>query len=71
MNRTILVVYRPAAGRYTAQFRSVVTAAAGLGVATVVLLPTGWQAPEAEGLAQYHADLDDPAAVTTLRNWAV
>ncbi|MEU2896894.1 ATP-grasp domain-containing protein [Streptomyces sp. NPDC001273] len=63
MNRSILVVYRPAAGRYAAQFRSVVTAAAGLGVATVVLLPTGWQAPEAEGLAQYHADLDDPAAV--------
>ncbi|MFJ5774440.1 ATP-grasp domain-containing protein [Streptomyces sp. NPDC093094] len=63
MNRSILVVYRPAAGRYAAQFRSVVAAAADLGVATVVLLPTGWQAAEAEGLAQYHADLDDPAAV--------
>lgn len=63
MNRSILVVYRPAAGRYTAQFRSVVEAARGLGVATVVLLPAGELAPEAEGLAQYHADLEDTAAV--------
>lgn len=63
MNRSILVIYRPAAGRYAAQFRSIVAAADDLGVATVVLLPTGWQAPEAEGLAQYHADLDDTAAV--------
>ncbi|GAA2450756.1 ATP-grasp domain-containing protein [Streptomyces mauvecolor] len=63
MNPSILVVYRPAAGRYTAQFRSVVAAAAELGVASVVLLPTGWEAPEADGLPQYHADLDDTAAV--------
>ncbi|MEN8654905.1 ATP-grasp domain-containing protein [Streptomyces sp. 21So2-11] len=63
MNRSILVVYRPAAGRYTAQFRSVVEAATGLGVQPVVLLPTGWEAPEAEGLPRYHADLDDTAAV--------
>ncbi|PCG81917.1 ATP-dependent carboxylate-amine ligase [Streptomyces sp. WZ.A104] len=63
MSRSILVVYRPAAGRYTAQFRSVVEAAAELGVATVVLLPTGWEAPETKGLACYHADLDDTAAV--------
>ncbi|MFG2719611.1 ATP-grasp domain-containing protein [Streptomyces sp. NPDC048416] len=63
MNPSILVVHRPAAGRYTAQFRSVVAAAAELGVATVVLLPTGCTAPEADGLARYHADLDDTAAV--------
>ncbi|MFI1306888.1 ATP-grasp domain-containing protein [Streptomyces sioyaensis] len=63
MNPSILVVYRPAAGRYAAQFRSVAAAAADLGVRTVVLLPTGWEAPEADGLPQYHADLDDTAAV--------
>ncbi|WP_369213801.1 ATP-grasp domain-containing protein [Streptomyces flavofungini] len=63
MSRSILVVYRPAAGRYTAQFRSVVEAAAELGVASVVLLPTGWEAPETKGLPCYHADLDDTAAV--------
>ncbi|MBM4794373.1 ATP-grasp domain-containing protein [Streptomyces sioyaensis] len=63
MNPSILVVYRPAAGRYAAQFRSVTAAAADLGVRTVVLLPTGWEAPEADGLPQYHADLDDTAAV--------
>ncbi|MFI9152265.1 ATP-grasp domain-containing protein [Streptomyces sp. NPDC053367] len=63
MNRSILVIYRPEAGRYAAQFRSIVATAAGLGVATVVLLPAGRQAPEAEGLARYHADLDDTAAV--------
>ncbi|MGX4690666.1 ATP-grasp domain-containing protein [Streptomyces sp. JNUCC 63] len=63
MNPSILVVYRPAAGRYAAQFRSVVEAAADVGVHTVVLLPTGGEAPEADGLPQYHADLDDTAAV--------
>ncbi|MFF6997870.1 ATP-grasp domain-containing protein [Streptomyces sp. NPDC008313] len=63
MNRSILVVYRPAAGRYAAQFRAVVAAAADLGVRTVVLLPTGEQAPETDGLARYHADLEDTASV--------
>ncbi|MFE9410001.1 ATP-grasp domain-containing protein [Streptomyces sp. NPDC006704] len=63
MNPSILVVHRPAAGRYTTQFRGVVAAAAELGVATVVLLPAGSRAPEADGLARYHADLDDPAAL--------
>ncbi|MFD0376137.1 ATP-grasp domain-containing protein [Streptomyces sp. NPDC127112] len=62
-NRSILVVYRPAAGRYTAQFRSVVEAAADLGVRTVVLLPSGQEAPEADGLPQYHADLENSDAV--------
>ncbi|MFB7513010.1 ATP-grasp domain-containing protein [Streptomyces sp. NPDC056144] len=63
VNRSVLVVYRPAAGRYIAQFRSVVAAATARGVETVVLLPAGEHAPEADGLAQYHADLDDTAAV--------
>lgn len=64
MNRSILVIYRPAAGRYTAQLRSVVEAATDLGVQPVVLLPTGWEeAPEVAGLPRYHADLDDTAAV--------
>ncbi|MFD5420317.1 ATP-grasp domain-containing protein [Streptomyces sp. NPDC127069] len=62
-HRSILVVYRPAAGRYTAQFRSVVEAAADLGVRTVVLLPSGQEAPEADGLPQYHADLENSDAV--------
>lgn len=63
MTRSILVIYRPAAGRYAAQLRSVVEAATALGVRPVVLLPTGWEAPETEGLPRYHADLDDTAAV--------
>ncbi|WP_052847670.1 ATP-grasp domain-containing protein [Streptomyces avicenniae] len=63
MDRSILVVYRPAAGRYAAQFRSVVEAAAALGVRTVALLPEGEEAPETEGLSRYHADLEDTAAV--------
>lgn len=63
MNRSILVVYRPEAGRYEAQFRSVVAAAADLGVQTVVLLPEGWEAPEAGELPCYHADLEDTASV--------
>ncbi|MER0241894.1 ATP-grasp domain-containing protein [Streptomyces sp. HSW2009] len=63
MNRSILVVYRPAAGRYTAQFRSVAGAAAELGVDTVVLLPSGESAPETEQFPCYYADLDDTAAV--------
>ncbi|MCH0540389.1 ATP-grasp domain-containing protein [Streptomyces sp. MUM 203J] len=62
-HRSVLVVYRPAAGRYTAQFRAVVDAAAGLGVRTVVLLPEGWEAPEAAELPRYHADLEDAASV--------
>ncbi|MET9362258.1 ATP-grasp domain-containing protein [Streptomyces sp. NPDC006632] len=61
MNPAILVIHRPAAGRYTTQFRSVVVAAAELGVGTVVLLPAGVEAPEAAGLPHYHCDLDDPA----------
>ncbi|SBT43345.1 ATP-grasp domain-containing protein [Micromonospora auratinigra] len=63
MNRAILIVYRPAAGRYAAQFRSMVAAATELGVTTVVLLPTGQPAAEAAGLPCHQADLDDPAAV--------
>ncbi|MET7766900.1 hypothetical protein ABZS71_34805 [Streptomyces sp. NPDC005393] len=63
MNRSILVLYRPASGRYTAQLRSVVAAATDLGVKTVVLLPTGEEAPEADGLPQYHANLEDAASV--------
>lgn len=63
MNRSILVVYRPAAGRYAAQFRSIAAAATGLGVQPVVLLPTGQEAPEAGGMPCYHADLDDTDAV--------
>ncbi|MCX5388051.1 ATP-grasp domain-containing protein [Streptomyces sp. NBC_00083] len=59
----ILVIHRPAAGRYTAQFRAVVDAAADLGVGTVVLLPAGQEAPEAAGLPHYHCDLDDTAEV--------
>ncbi|WP_405433474.1 ATP-grasp domain-containing protein [Micromonospora sp. NBC_00617] len=66
MNRAILVIYRPAAGRYAAQFRSVVAAAAELGVTTVALLPTGQPATEAAGLPCYHADLDDTAAVRSV-----
>nr|WP_225854246.1 ATP-grasp domain-containing protein [Micromonospora sp. ALFpr18c] len=62
-DRAILVIYRPAAGRYEAQFRSVVAAATELGVATVALLPTGQPAAEAAGLACYHADLDDSDTV--------
>ncbi|WP_431782432.1 ATP-grasp domain-containing protein [Streptomyces chumphonensis] len=62
--RSVLVVYRPAAGRYRAQFRAVVDAASDLGVRTVVLLPDGWRAPaEATGLPHYHADLEDTASV--------
>ncbi|MEH0830204.1 ATP-grasp domain-containing protein, partial [Micromonospora sp. CPCC 205714] len=63
MNRAILIVYRPAAGRYAAQFRSVVAAATDLGVDSVVLLPTGQPAPETAGLSCHRADLDDPDAV--------
>ncbi|WP_435589961.1 ATP-grasp domain-containing protein [Micromonospora aurantiaca (nom. illeg.)] len=63
MNRAILIVYRPAAGRYAAQFRSVVAAATDLGVDSVVLLPTGGPAPETAGLPCHRADLDDPEAV--------
>lgn len=63
MNRSILVVYRPAAGRYAAQFRSILTAASELDVRTVVLLPDGERAPETDGLPCYHADLEDTAAV--------
>ncbi|WP_328397940.1 ATP-grasp domain-containing protein [Streptomyces sp. NBC_00390] len=63
MNSSILVVYRPEAGRYAAQFHSVVAAATDLGVQTVVLLPTGWEAPEAEDLPTYQADLEDTASV--------
>ncbi|GIJ79201.1 ATP-grasp domain-containing protein [Micromonospora phaseoli] len=63
MTRAILVVYRPAAGRYAAQFRSVVAAATGLGVRVVVLLPAGQPAAEAAGLPCYQADLDDREAV--------
>ncbi|MFG1653009.1 ATP-grasp domain-containing protein [Micromonospora sp. NPDC049275] len=66
MNRAILVIYRPAAGRYAAQFRSVVAAAAERGVATVALLPTGQPAAEAADLPCYHADLDDTAAVRSV-----
>ncbi|MCA6095474.1 ATP-grasp domain-containing protein [Streptomyces sp. SCA3-4] len=66
MNRSILVVYRPAAGRYTAQFRSVVAAANSLGVQTVVLMPEGWDAPETDGLPRYHADLEDTGSVRTV-----
>lgn len=62
MSRSILVVHRPAAGRYLAQFRAVADAAAALGVQTVVLLPDGGEAPECRGLPTYHADLEDPAA---------
>lgn len=62
MSRSILVVYRPAAGRYLAQFRAVAEAATELGVQTVVLLPEGEQAPETEGYPTYHADLEDTAA---------
>ncbi|MBX7267674.1 ATP-grasp domain-containing protein [Micromonospora sp. Llam7] len=63
MSRAILVVYRPAAGRYAAQFRSVVAAATDLGVTPVVLLPVGQPAAEAAGMSCYHADLDDREAV--------
>ncbi|MDH6463396.1 formate-dependent phosphoribosylglycinamide formyltransferase (GAR transformylase) [Micromonospora sp. A200] len=66
MNRSILVVYRPAAGRYATQFRSVVAAAAELGVAAVALIPTGQPAAEVAGLPCYRADLDDPEAVRSV-----
>ncbi|MER7753308.1 ATP-grasp domain-containing protein [Kitasatospora sp. NPDC097643] len=62
MTRSILIVYRPAAGRYLAQFRSVVAAATDLGVQPVVLLPSGQEAPEADGLPVFQADLEDTAA---------
>ncbi|MEV7775203.1 ATP-grasp domain-containing protein [Kitasatospora sp. NPDC086791] len=62
MKRSILIVYRPAAGRYLAQFRNVVAAAAELGVRSVVLMPTGEQAPETEGLPVHRADLESTTA---------
>ncbi|MET8280611.1 ATP-grasp domain-containing protein [Micromonospora sp. NPDC005174] len=66
MTGAILVIYRPAAGRYAAQFRAVVTAAAERGVAAVALLPTGQPSADVAGLPCYHADLDDREAVRSV-----
>ncbi|MDG4796531.1 ATP-grasp domain-containing protein [Micromonospora sp. WMMD1082] len=63
MNRAILVIYRPAAGRYAAQFRSVVAAATDLGVTPVALVPTGPPPADTAGMPCFHADLDDREAV--------
>ncbi|WP_043466792.1 ATP-grasp domain-containing protein [Kitasatospora sp. MBT66] len=62
MNPAILIVYRPAAGRYLAQFRSVVEVATELGHHPVVLVPTGEIPPEVEGLTAREADLDSTPA---------
>ncbi|MEV5505215.1 ATP-grasp domain-containing protein [Streptomyces orinoci] len=66
MNRSILVVYRPSAGRYAAQLRAVTEAATELGVQPVLLLPAGEEAPEARQWTCYHADLDNTAAVRAM-----
>lgn len=63
MTRSIVVVYRPAAGRYAAQFASVVAAAREQGVQPVALLPTGWPPADVGDVPCYHADLDDSAEV--------
>ncbi|SHN13294.1 ATP-grasp domain-containing protein [Cryptosporangium aurantiacum] len=59
MKRAVVIVYRPAAGRYAAQFASVVEAAEEYGVEPIALIPTGWPVADVGEVRCYHADLDD------------
>ncbi|BFU45310.1 ATP-grasp domain-containing protein [Krasilnikovia sp. MM14-A1004] len=63
MTRAVVIVYRPQAGRYAAQFASVVAAAREYGVEPIALIPTGWDPADVGDVRSYHADLDDSGNV--------